>query len=52
VLLGSCGGDHPWHLRELKGFGNAFILVDDDVTLISAGLARRCDALTACEIAG
>lgn len=37
----------PGVFGVLKGFGNAFILVDDDVTLVDAGLARRCDKLTA-----
>lgn len=37
----------PGVFGVLEGFGNAFVLVDDDVTLIDAGLARRCGKLTA-----
>ena len=36
----------PGVFGVLKGFGNAFVLVDDQVTLIDAGLARRCRKLT------
>jgi len=37
----------PGVFGVLKGFGNAFILVDDEVTLIDTGLARRLGKLTA-----
>ena len=37
----------PGVFGVLNGFGNAFILVDDEVTLIDTGLARRFGKLTA-----
>jgi glyoxylase-like metal-dependent hydrolase (beta-lactamase superfamily II) len=36
----------PGVFGVLQGFGNAFVLVDDDVTLIDAGLARRYEKLS------
>ncbi len=37
----------PGVFAVLEGFGQAFVLVDDDVTLIDTGLARRHDKITA-----